>query len=175
MIVFIYILNHFTDKHLFKIKYNIKITLPFEFKLYDAILISIGLLIFILFIITQSRLFASITSMMPSFIVYLFFPLIKLIFTIKKFYLPLLTMFYIMIPIAIPFAIYSAQDTYKDTSSEIFISGNSYFVMRSFNSGFLLRVPNKNELVFLTTSGVKISFKQPEGFQNRISPKVNWL
>lgn len=66
-----------------------------------------------------------------------------------------------------------AFDNYKSVSSDISISGNQYFVMRNFNSGFLLRVPNKNELVFLTTSGVKINFKQPEGFQNRISPKGN--
>lgn len=59
---------------------------------------------------------------------------------------------------------YNILNNHNITSAKISISGNEYVVMRSFNSGFLLRVPNKKELVFLTVSGQKINFKLPDNF-----------
>lgn len=68
-------------------------------------------------------------------------------------------------------AVELASKNYQSDTSVISISGNTYYVMRSFSSGFLLRVPNKHELIFLTTAGVKISFQQSEDFQNKLARK----
>lgn len=67
-------------------------------------------------------------------------------------------------------AVYLAERNYTDTTTDIMISGNSYYAMRSFGSGFLLRVPDQNKLVFLTTTGVKINFQQSENFQDKLHP-----